>query len=299
MRDLPPFVFVGGCERSGTTLVQKVLCAHGRVAGGPEFLFTADVVRLHRRMSAPYPGPWAARRREYFAPGELAAAFRRFYCGFFRRLADEHPGARYLSEKTPSNIAVAGPLLELFPDGRFVHVLRDGRDVLLSHREVERRLERRGAVVPRTAFRLRSVAGRWNRACEAHRHLRSDSGLAERYLAIRFEDLVRDPESTVGRLFGFLGLEPEPACLRPGDLPAADLGLAVDGAWITAEMDRRGFDPGRIGRWRRELGTGDRLLASVLMAGNLRRLEYPVSSNLLRLHRLLPRKPGSDPGARV
>ncbi len=277
-------IFVGGCERSGTSLVQKILASHSRIAGGPELVFTGRIAELHRRMSASYPPEYAARIAAFYERGELARAFRELFASLTRRVAEAKPGAAYLSEKTPSNIFAADPLLELFPDGRFVHVVRDGRDVLASHRGVRRRFERHGdAFWNRASFRRRRVCGRWNRAVEIHFALLGRG----RYHWLRYEDLVRDPEPTLAGLFEFLELDLETAALAPEAIDAERLGMPIDGLWTTAETARRSFDPSRIGRWRHSLPLADRLLGSLLMAMNLGRLGYPVGAASVRASRAL------------
>ncbi len=279
-------IFVGGCERSGTSLVQKILASHSRIAGGPELVFTGRVAELYRQMAARYPPEYAARIAAFYDPGELAEAFRGLFNRLLRKVGARKPGARYLSEKTPSNIFAAARLLEIFPDGRFVHVIRDGRDVLASHRDVRRRLERGGRKSwNRASFRLHRVCARWNRAAEIHFELAGDSRLAERYLAIRYEDLVRGPRTAIAGLFDFLELDVEPNTISPETATVEEQGFPIDGIWTTG--DRRGFDPETIGRWQRSLPLTSRVLGSLFLGKSLERLDYPVASAYARTSRAL------------
>ena len=77
---------------------------------------------------------------------------------------------------TPSNIFSIAALTSLFPDAKFLHVVRDGRDVLASHRDVRRRMDARDdlARYARTNFTLRHVSSRWNAAVAAHRQAAGD-----------------------------------------------------------------------------------------------------------------------------
>lgn len=281
-------IFVGGCERSGTSLVQKVLVSHSRVAGGPEFVFTGRIAELYRRMSANHPGPYATRLEAFYDGDELAAAFRRFYAGFFRRLFERKTGAAYFCEKTPSNIYAAPQLLEIFPDSRFVHVVRDGRAVLASLRDVRKRFEAAGeAGYNRATFRSRHICARWNRAVDVHFELMADAELAGRVAGVKYEDLVREPERVLTGLFGFLDLDLEEKALAPESITAEEAGMPIDGFWYTDEMYNRGFDPGGIGRWKQSLPAPVRVLGSLLMAAGLRRLSYPVGGAYVHANRAL------------
>lgn len=48
------FVFIGGCGRSGSSLLQDLLYRHPEIAGGPEFNFTARILQLHGNMQKPF-----------------------------------------------------------------------------------------------------------------------------------------------------------------------------------------------------------------------------------------------------
>ena len=271
----PDFIFVGGCERSGTSLLQKVLVSHSQIAGGPEFMFTKDIIGLHWRMIAPYPDSYADRRDTYFDSDDLGDRFRTFYAGFFESQLEAKPQARYISEKTPSNIAVARYLLDLFPRSLFIHILRDGRDVVASIDRVRRRFESAGdaGFNPKT-FGLFSVAGRWNQAVDEHFRALNSKETADRYFWLRFEDLVAAPSTELQRLFAFLGLDLGDRQLHPESVRSAEMGLAVDGFWTTEASDQMAFNPERVGVWRRDLGLLRRRLATFLMGSNLKRLDY-------------------------
>ena len=295
-------IFVGGCERSGTSLVQKILTSHSRIAGGPEFVFTGRVADLYHRMAARYPGQYATRIEAFYDADQLAATFRSFYESFYCKLFEQKKGALYFSEKTPSNIFAAPRLLRIFPDSLFIHVIRDGRGVLSSHRDVRKRFEaarptgghlrEQGEVVyNRGTFRTWRICSRWNRAAEAHFELMADADMSRRCIGVKYEDLLVEPERVLAELFRFLSLDLEGAALAPESISAAQAGIPIDGFWYTEEMYNRGFDLRRIDRWKRCLPPATRVLGSVLMATNLHRLSYPVAGGYLRANSALRRVP--------
>src|SRR4029450_6951764 len=99
-------------------------------------------------------------------------------------------------------------LLErVFPDARYVHLVRDGRDAALSFFEMRRR-PRFNVARPRG---LASFASHWRLEVEGARQ--RGSRLAPRYPELRYEDLVREPETELRRICDFLELEFEPAML--------------------------------------------------------------------------------------
>lgn len=142
----------------------------------------------------------------------------------------------------------------LFPDLRFLHVVRDGRDMAFSSNQNQ--LLKHGATMlgeedggQPEAVRSIALWGRANTlvAEYAAAHLR------ERYLRVRFEDLCGRPAATVSTVLGFFGL--------PGAAAALAAELVVP--------------PHTLGRWR---NADPELLATLhRVAGSaLARLGYPV-----------------------
>ncbi|MFJ6393764.1 sulfotransferase family protein [Streptomyces sp. NPDC091972] len=267
-----PFIFVGGSARSGTSLVQKLLVSHSAIAGGPEFDHTGAIVDLYRRMSE----PWRLDRQAfYYTAGQLADGFRAFYEGFFTQVTERDPDAAFLSEKTPSNILAAETLLELWPDAVFVNVVRDGRDVVLSHLDVNRRYRARGERNPERDTLL-SVCRHWNACISAYFDLMARPDLSERVHHVVFEDLVTRPEDEVRRLFEFLGLKTEERQMHPENITEQEVGVVLEGAYFTQQLYRQPFNAAKTNRWRQEMNPLQKAAATRLMKSNLRRLGYPT-----------------------
>ena len=106
----------------------------------------------------------------------------------------DHRGKLRYGDKTPAYVLHLDLLSEVFPEARFVHIIRDGRDVCLSLQEME--------WGPNDVY---GAARFWRHRVERG----SASGLAlgpSRYLEVRYEDLVDGPEECLGRVCAFLDL---------------------------------------------------------------------------------------------
>lgn len=169
--DRPPIV-IGGCGRSGTTLLLSLLSAHPSIVAIPfeSQAFTATLYDEEPDLQAPFQ-VW------------------RIYCA----LADLplEPSVRRWCEKTPKNVVVFERILDRFDgDVRLLHVVRDGRDVVTS-----RHTSKPDAywVEPK----------RWIEDVSAGLALRDH----EKVHTLRYEDLVMETEETLERLGAFLGEE--------------------------------------------------------------------------------------------
>jgi Sulfotransferase family len=130
--------------------------------------------------------------------------------------AERHGKPRY-GDKTPRYSIDLPFLANLFPDGRFIHIIRDGRDVSLSLMDV--RLGR---------GHIREAARLWRSRVSAARRDGEQLG-PDRYREVRYETLIDDPESTLRSLCGFIDLPFNPRSLmyysRVGEMP--NPGLAI------------------------------------------------------------------------
>ena len=95
-------------------------------------------------------------------------------------------------DKTPGYIKIAQPLAAMFPDARFIHIFRDGRDVAKSFQAV-------GWFGPW----LHANTRQWTEAIDWNSRL-SRSEIAGRIFQLRYEDLVLEPEATLRKVCAFL-----------------------------------------------------------------------------------------------
>ena len=117
-------------------------------------------------------------------------------------------------DKTPLYMQHLDLLDRLFPDARFVHPIRDGRDAALSFLAVPPGLMTEGWGHPRDAA---GFACQWAIEVRAARRLGARVG-ADRYLEVRYEELVADPDTVLRAVCAFAELEFLPRPLH-GQLP--------------------------------------------------------------------------------
>jgi hypothetical protein len=168
----------------------------------------------------------------------------------------------------------------LFPDARFIHLIRDGRDVALSIIQ-----QPWGPSDFLTAIRQWAETVRWAR--KMLRMLPDD-----RHLELRFEDLVSDPRAQLERLTNFLGVEFEPGMLTDYTKNAPE----KVGDFLNKHHAHLGQRPQRSQafKWQSALGPVDQAVAYELAGSVLEELGYPagVKKHPLRImkkcyHRLV------------
>jgi hypothetical protein len=230
--DVAPVTFIGGTGRSGTHILAQLLSRNERFALVPvEVRFHTDAdgfpgllageVSLAQFMRRLHGFWWkgfhrnrfrgmyrfvdrerfdeAAARFEETFEGEREAACRRLFFDMLAFRVDERDGdTRGLIEQSTDSVAQAATLTRIFPDARFIHVVRDGRDASAS-----RVAQTRGLTRPRT--RKDGIAW-WRERVEAIER-GADAIDPARLLTVSLDELLHIEHSRVALrpLFRFVG----------------------------------------------------------------------------------------------
>lgn len=179
-------------NRSGSTLLSALLDRYRSIDVSPEVGIVAQVMEARpadgRRSPRRGPGEAEPFARPGRAPDTTADRLRAVVDGLCRPEKE----ITYQLIKGPRLHFHLASLTEIFPDCRFVQIVRDGRAVFASKRRTK---SPAGGLMDDN---LLHAAWNWRRKLQ----LAAASG--ERVLTIRYEDLVRDPEATVSRVLDFL-----------------------------------------------------------------------------------------------
>lgn len=210
-------IFVFGAERSGTTFLGSLLGSHSDAVATPEAHF---VTHVYRGVAAP---DGSVDLGDAF--GAISGHFRFKLWGLTTSLRDlevygvdsypqlifalvreyartaGRPGARIWVDHTPGNLRSAALLKDLFPDAKFIHIVRDGRAVVSSIRALDW-----GIHSARTLMKSWTLKVGYGLAAESYL-------TPERCLRVRYEDLIAAPERVLRRICDFVGLTFEPAML--------------------------------------------------------------------------------------
>ena len=308
----PEAVFIVGASRSGTSLMRHILERSPRIALARENHFVGHLreregARYYFRRAGNlesdetirkiidliYGGgfqrqsrwrevstfwKWLAENieRDDMERRLLAAerTERGMFAAFMRAYADWR-GRPVMGEKTPAHLAYVDTLLEWFPRGRVIQMIRDPRAVYVSDRRRRRTKSRKPySWLKKVPFLLEAVllvqtTIVWRGA--ARRHAVLVKRYPDAYRLVRFEDLVEHPDVTLKAVFEFLGVE------APAD--ATSVRVVSSGFSLGAE----GLDAAAASRWREQIHPFAKRWLSTFLGSDMRRI---------RLRRLKRSRPG-------
>ena len=267
-----------GNHRGGTTLLQAMLSSHSAITIPPETGFFAEVWPRRKRFGDLSVPQNLERMFDFLESDFCSVSDLRFNreCvmeGFrqtdqtcadlFVALLSDYAvarGKRRAGEKSPQHIFCVPTLAELYPQARFITLIRDPRGVVCSELQ--------------TAWGSKSVgriARKWCRTVDQHERLRQQQPPG-RYLQIRYEDLLSSPETVLRRACEFLGEEFEPAMLTYFERPEAERGFRTDEIWKANTL--RPLEQQRVAAWQQVLGPEQIALVERWAGGRMANFGY-------------------------
>ncbi len=219
--------FIIGTGRCGTTMLAQMLNSHSAICVPPEI----QILFEYSNNGARFYEVFKEKKNEYFGTGDFVALmeartphnlheyfdYRRFFekqkypiaslkelvNNFYNEIAESRK-KRIFIEQTPWYGQRIDILNELFPDAKYIHMVRDGRDVAISF-----------ARTPWWSDDVGENLEKWHK--EVQQIINSSHQILDKnhMLQVRYEDLVEQPEVELGRICQHLGVNFEPAMLAP------------------------------------------------------------------------------------
>ena len=267
----PPFPFIVGVPRSGTTLLRQMLDAHPDLSIPTETGFLPDARRIlaagmadgreafYRIVTlSPAWSGFHLEAEEFDAalaaiePFDLGEGVRAFY-----RLCAARFGKPRWGDRTPAYGSHLDAIQAVLPEARFIQVIRDGRDSALA--------------VTGLWFapdgEIEALAADWRARILKTRMLAK--GCAH-YLEVRYERLITDPPSELRRVCEFI------------DLPYDS---SMERFHERQDPESRPPDPSGVERWKRDMGADMRGRFEAVAGDLLAELGYEMGGDA-------PAKPG-------
>ena len=225
MSSQSPYLFVVGCPRSGTTLLQRMLDHHPQLAIANDTHFIPRAIGSSTASkNPPLDQELIERVRRYHRFPRLnlsdgvvneaaasASTYSEFVSNLYSSFARLHEKP-LAGEKTPDYVRYLPLLYDLFPEARVIHIIRDGRDVALSTLEWARPDKGPGRFPMWQEDSIAVCALWWRWQVSTGRQDGKSIG-PDLYREVRYEDLVHQPAKVLQDMSKFLRLSFAPQML--------------------------------------------------------------------------------------
>ena len=190
-----PLIWIGGIPRSGTTLMRTMLDAHDSVRCGEETHVIPRILGLHSNILSSNTS--YARYKE---AGVTRQVLLNATAAYLLNIISMHgePAPR-LCNKDPFTLSSIDIVIEMFPQSKFIFMIRDGRAT--AHSIISRKVSISGFDIKTYDGCLRD----WNKAI-TRMHEKCKMAGATYCLPVHYEQLVLHPKAEMKRILEFLGL---------------------------------------------------------------------------------------------
>jgi len=286
--------FIFGHARSGTTMLARLIRLHPEVHCNYQAHFFTRQPLLEGLVADAEVGEWLKRGSNRWNHGkDLSPVVLRAAADYILEREARRQGKRIVGDKSPSSL-LDGEAVRLmhkvYPDGRLIYIVRDGRDAAVSHRfqafiEFPERLPKEDQRIRASFARdpqpflsgqqsiftesaiMRAAQGWVRNVTQTDRQGRALFG--ERYLSLRYEDLLHRPWEQMSRVWDFLSASPGGEELRQALM--AEMAQNPDAEWQQqkAKDIAQALQKGKQGTWRELLIARDRRIFRQIAEGTL------------------------------
>ena len=296
--------FIFGHARSGTTLLLRLVRLHPEVHGNYQAHFFTRQPLLRSLVNTPEAEEWLTRKSNRWNQGrDLSPLVLRSAADFIMERDAAREGKMIVGDKSPSSTIHGQAVRDMhavYPDGRLVYIVRDGRDVLVSERfrnfvEESKFLSTEDKRIiadlqkDQSAFTngtrsiftetfIRRVAGGWVKNLQET----EDEGrrlFGDHYFGMRYEDLLSVPFEEMSKLWNFLGVKAVEPSL--GEEIKAEMSSNPDEEWQAKRNEGiASFLPkGQAGNWRRLFTEKDKSIFKEVAGEMLVKWKYEKDLN--------------------
>jgi LPS sulfotransferase NodH len=207
-------IFLVGCPRSGTTLLQSLLAAHPQIASFPESHFFIHLLAKREPyqkkigLAAPqaklrfkqFLDEIGQQKMQHYLP--IYALFATQYANAFIKVLDvltQEQNKSVWIEKTPDHVRHIYDIEKLVKETQFIHIVRNGADVVASLYEVTHKYPQ----VWHGAWDIDRCIRRWTESLQfTKKHLHKPN-----HILVSYEQLVEEPKSVLQKLGNFLDID--------------------------------------------------------------------------------------------
>jgi len=272
-----PPVFILGVQRSGTTLLRLILNSHSHIAIPEEAEFLRPIIKkkyLYNEISkkdlkkiynylknSPYYALWNYDSSKFlnWLEKQSSIPLREFIHNLFMSYAESESKIRW-GDKTPSLFRKLRLLYKLFPSAKFIHIVRDGRDVFDSWRKLDPSKNNVVVVSLEWQYKLYKIENFLKILPENSKY------------TIRYEDLLIEPEETVMKICNFIEMEFESRMLNFYMQSKYYIGNHH------SSLIFQPINPGNLFKWKKNLTETELKVFNYLAGNYLRKYGYQIAS---------------------
>lgn len=265
------FIFIIGAPKSGTTWLQIMISAHPQVCTTVELTlfskYTAPWIKAWKAEAANIQqGRWNQGLPFLWSEDEFYGYLKEFLSKVYEKVLSINPQATHVLDKHPGYSMHVEDINMLLPGARFIHMIRDGRDVAVSMVAAQQRIGYGTGTI-------QDSAAEWKRNVRA---AQETTQYHDRYMEVRYEDLLISGANTLKSVFDFCGLPAthnEVTAIieeHKFDKMKAQRQHADKRAKTSAAFYRKG----KIGSWQEEIQPVQRYVFDVIAGDLLCKLGY-------------------------